>query len=725
MLRVANGQLTKFVADDMVSRMQNNPSRIAQKTVDNEYKNRGWRIPRMFMGMPSNTMSTMMLDVGRGDTNSMAYQVAMDIENAQDKEFIISDRLEKAINNKVGDYVKLFSSPQWNALQDVNGKKLTSGEKVYLKYALNDKNVKESLNEKGGKKANQIKPTKYSDEFLQSIELNQDEQNVYNALPMFFELGYLTLNPEHVKLKGYELKRSGPKGQYLPKIVSRTQIKEDLGAMVRDSLIKNTGTTKERTGAKNVILIPDIADVITNSIDINSKYGAYSVLNEDLSKLFNNSKLQETLRRNYGVETSKDAKAEGKSLPEIMVNDLMKDLQGTKVVTKGQAESGLAKLRQNATAAILSYRKSTPLMQTASYFNALTVLRVKSLVNGLLKNHGGYNTAAKYNQRAKVRLKVGIDRDTSAPHKKFVELGMKPIKFMDKLTVGKLWNATVEDVLTDNPNLTEEQAYQKAGKLFNRVLDTQPNYTTANRSMTMRSKSELDKALTMFSSAKSSVLNELKRGYIQSKWTGDNTQLKRAMTAYVMAAAQMAGIGVAVGALDDKDKDIKNEFIKRLTSSLPGLDLLATLINGYDVDVISIENINNMSDAFGSIVDLIEKKALGEEITDKKMKDSFWNMVNATSQTLGIPVENLVDDLQSIFNLTPLKYEAKQVTDPMSYTEYYDRAEKLANNGNIDELMLLLNQMESVGVKKENFIKNMKNRLDEDTYNNIIRGLDF
>jgi hypothetical protein len=727
MIRLAKGETKDFVVNDMVNRMVQQPSSKVGKTVNNEYVNnsRVWKLPRMFFGSPANTFSTMMLDVGRGDLNSMAYQTAMDIENAQDKEFALRERMQKAINNKVGDYVKLFNSAQWRELQDVNGAKLTSGEKVYLKYALNDKNVKESLNEKGGKKANQIKPTKYTDDFLQSIELNQDEQNVYDALPMFFELGYLTLNPEHVKLKGYELKRSGPKGKYIPKIVSKTQIKEDIGASVRDSLIKNTGSTKERTGAKNVLLIPDIADVITNSIDINSKYGAYAVLNDDLSRLFNDSRLQTTLRKNYGLETDKTAKTEGKSLPEIMVSDLMKDLQGTKTITKGQSEGLLSKIRSNAAQAILAYRKSTPLMQTASYPLASTVLSPQSLAKGLVTNHGGYSKAAEYNQRARVRAEEGIDRELSGNTKKFVELGMKPIKFMDKLTVGKLWNATVEEVMTNNPNLTEEQAYKEAGKLFNRVLDTQPNYTTANRSMTMRSKSELDKALTMFSSAKSSMLNELKRGYIQSKYTGNNTQLKKALAAYVVSAAQMALIGVGVGALDDKDKDIKNEFVKRLTSSLPGLDLLSSLINGYDIDVVSIESINDMASAFGSVVDLVEKKATGSEVTQKQMIDKFWNMVDATSQVMGVPVENIRNDIMSITNLTPAKYDVKQVTDPMYYTEFYDRAEKLANDGNIDELMLLLNQIENVGVKKENFIKNMKKRLDEDTYNNIIRGLDF
>jgi len=715
-LRILKGGEIKNISNDITETLASNPSRKALKALekDSYVRNKGiFKLPRMFLGDMQNTFKTMMLDVGRGNENSAAYKIGLAVEDAQDIEFSNQEKLKLVLNEKIGDYMALFKSKPWNKQQDVKGVQLSSGEKVYLKYAMNDKNVKQSLAEKGARKSTDTKAKIYSSDFVDSIKLNKDEQNVYDSLSEFLEQGYLMLNEEYIRQNNFNLKRSGKKGEYLHKVVSDGSRKEDLGAMVMDSLIKNTGSLKKRVGSVNELVLPDIADIIQGSIEVNSKYNAYAVLNDDLSKVFSNVKVQESLRSNYGIEGSKNGKStkQPKSLVEVMASDLMKDLQGTKASSRGISEPMIAKIRKNATGAILAFRKTTPFMQTASYETAYSVLDADSLAYGAshaLKK-GASNEAAKYNQRARVRKETGYDRDTSDPRNKLIQFGMAPIKFMDERTVAALWVANVYQVKKDFPKLKGEAILKKAGKTFNRVLDTQPNYTTANRSMTMRSKSELDKALTMFSSAKSSVSNELKNGYIKYKYTGNSKQLRRSLIAYTISAAKMAAIGTVLSnVFDDKDKDYKEELLRRLASSLPGLNLLSSALDGYDINIISLDTISTLINDWGNIADDIESLAKGEHVSKASLIKSVNNASDSVSELFGVPTENIRGIVQSIMNQTPLKGSSKLYTRPYSRIDYYASIAKAAQKDNLSEFKALVKQAKDYDITKKQLREQMK-----------------
>lgn len=705
------------IRNGMIQDLDVKPSRKAKKFLETGKFSENHKLMGLvdlFVGRPANTFKTLMYELGRANPNSWAVKLGNYVSDRANIELENRDNLNGLLDKYMEDYKKLASSSGWNLDQNVNGRTLTSGEKVYLKLATRDANVLKSLEQRGYRRKGEGEAKTINKAEIDAIELSKDEQKAFDAATEFFDSTYDLLNEAYLIKNGYELFTQGS-GNYIPKRTSDITLREELGNMDKPGGIANTGAVQERTGAINELLLPDIMDVYSRQLDIASKYNAYTNMVADVSKVFNSPTLRAKLRAEYGVDPS------GKSIVESYINDLFQDLQGTKQARDSKGEKALKYIRTKAAPAILAYRLTTPMLQTASYPMALTEINPSNLALGLTQPNG-FDEAAQNNRRAKARTEGRIDRDLAESNvNKFVEFGLKPIQFMDKKTIGALWNATKLQVQQET-GLDGDSLLKATSNRFDRVLDTQPNYTTADRSMTMRSNSEVDKALTMFSSAKSSVLNELKRGYIQGKYQGDWSQLSKAMSGLTISVLMMSTISNLLKKAKGDDEEYQETLINRLGGALPGLDIVSSMINGYGVSNVGIDVIEDIAKASTKAIDLMTDLATGEDIPESRVVNTTWDTLEAISLGLGIPLETLKTDLQTVGSLVPdsaLQTNVKRVFDPYNKTEYYKEINKAVDKRDEKKLKSLLNIMDTVDVKEENVLKRFDNK-DERFIKNLL-----
>jgi hypothetical protein len=670
LLAVEHGQDAAELSKGIIAPIEAKPSRryteakkTGQKT--ERGKNPILDLGRQLLGDPASTFKTLMLDLGRANEKSSAVKLAQTVTERQNIELKHRKELDEQLSKSIGNWQALAESKEWSAEQDVNGRKLTSGEKVYLKYSLNDQNVSDSIEKMGYRKKLDTKATKMSRAEREAIKLNPEEQKVYDALSEYFESTYQVLNPAHVEMKGWTLPAAG-RGKYLPKSVSSLTLADELGSIIRSGSVENTGVVQDRIGTLNEINLKDIFEVITRQRDIASKYAAYAPMVRDFNLVFRSPELKNTLQMEYGLEKN------GKSIVENYVDDLLRDLQGNKPQSDSGVEAAVRKIRTNTAGALLAFRLTTPLMQMTGYPRALAHISPQNLAKAL-RMRDGFEEAVKWNMRAYARWDVGIDREIADNrNRRLIRAGMAGIQKMDELVTGRLWSATKLQTAQET-GLRGDELLAETSKRFNAVLDTQGGHTMADLSMTSRTQSELAKMFTIFSSDKFAMLNELKRGLIIREHTGDWKPLARASAGMVLSAAMAAGVATVVGgAVSGKDKDYEEEFAKNLAGSLPLFDQLVSMFQGFNPSSAGIEAIGDAANAAGRIASLARKQASGETVTAEQYSKALQSVVNSASLAAGVPAKNITDNLGFTKRLALGKDALEQVESELRGLEDFD-----------------------------------------------------
>lgn len=671
LLAVERGQDAAELSKGIIAPIEAKPSKRyveAKKTGQKAErgKNPILDLGRQLLGDPASTFKTLMLDLGRANEKSSAVKLAQTVAGRQNIELKHRKELDEQLARSVGkNWQALAESKAWNAEQDVAGRKLTSGEKVYLKYSLNDQNVSDSIEKMGYRKRLDTKAAKMSRAEREAIKLNPEEQKVYDALSDYFESTYQVLNPAHVEMKGWTLPAAG-RGKYLPKSVSNLTLADELGSIIRSGSVENTGVVQDRLGTLNEINLKDIFEVIARQRDIASKYAAYAPMVRDFNLVFRSPELKNTLQMEYGVEKN------GKSIVENYVDDLLRDLQGNKPQSDSGVEAAVRKVRTNAAGALLAFRLTTPLMQMTGYPRALAHISPQNLAKAL-RMRGGFEEAVKWNMRAYARRDAGIDREIfDNRNKRLIRAGMAGIQKVDELVTGRLWSATKLQTAQET-GLRGDELLKETSRRFDAVLDTQGGHTMADLSMTSRTQSELAKMFTIFSSDKFAMLNEIKRGLIIREHTGDWKPLARASAGMVLSAAMAAGVATAVGgAVSGKDKDYEEEFAKNLAGSLPLFDQLVSMFQGFNPSSAGIEAIGDAANAAGRIASLARKQASGETVTAEQYSKALQVVVNSASLAAGVPVKNITDNLGFAKRLALGKDALEQVESELRSLEDFD-----------------------------------------------------
>lgn len=245
---------------------------------------------------------------------------------------------------------------------------------------------------------------------------------------------------------------------------------------------------------------------------------------------------------------------------------------------------------------------------------------------------------------------------------KFGSALMKPIGKVDRFVIKRLFGACQVQVQKENGlKVGTKENKIKAGELLEKViLETQQNSMATERSAAMRSGSELMKTLTMFTADSMKVFGRVVDSFgevsvlkhkikettdpkvkesLQAKLKAANKKARKSVTALAATAIFMALVAQAFRWLYGKDDDDESvletmtvDAIGNLMGGLPLIkDIYAKLTEGYDLNNYAYSAINDLFDAFASIVNFSEGKPA------QKVK----NIVYAVGQIFGIPTRNV------------------------------------------------------------------------------------
>ena len=281
--------------------------------------------------------------------------------------------------------------------------------------------------------------------------------------------------------------------------------------------------------------------------------------------------------------------------------------------------------------------------------------------------------------------KIGIESaDILASGKKLKELALKPIKQMDLITVGMLYDSVERQIKATMPNLEvgSPQYWGEVRKLGLKVLETQPEYISSSRSALLRTKNPFIKGLTMFQTVPNTMLNMLDEGIDVWKTTGDAKPLIRSSIGVLQSIAYVSAVGLSTRKLartlkddyvtenDERVKEtsakeeVATEALRNTVGMFPFASQVMSGLQGYDIQDIGVGKINSIFRDVNSLVKLIN-----DEPKDGTSELDFWKDVARKSAKLttditeistGLPVKNvpkLGKQLSNITGNTKLKYQ--------------------------------------------------------------------
>jgi len=338
------------------------------------------------------------------------------------------------------------------------------------------------------------------------------------------------------------------------------------------------------------------------------------------------------------------------------------------------------------------------------------------------------------NPRAWMRKRIGIDpmSDTNNP---ITEKGMAAIHFMDQSTVAGLWEASKLQA-AETVDVGSEGYMDKVNEIFNEALDSQPNYTALERSDIMRSRNPLVKAMTLFGSAKASAMNELRTAFNEGRYDGDWSRMGRATTGYAASILYMAAIRAGFKNLKGDEVEEGKLLAETAIGSIPMIDQIYGLTKGYDMGPVSYDAINDMASRGEQLFSKSIEYADGG-VTDEELRRAQIRFAESATKVLGIPLENAIDMVDYAVSATtgPMSKASttvRQVIDPYTSSNagylYSDIAAKV-DSGKYEEAINLVEIMEDIGLKEDNMIKSMKNRvkkdeLEQDNLNEFVKFLE-
>lgn len=359
------------------------------------------------------------------------------------------------------------------------------------------------------------------------------------------------------------------------------------------------------------------------------------------------------------------------------------------------------------------------------------------------------------------------------------------IGWMDEVTVAALFHGSEQYVqknlaeydLTeaDLPTKTQEdgsKAYQNAVvSKFQRVVErTQPNYTAMQRTGIQRSKNQMLKTISMFSTQRQqnaqivvSAVEDL-AAQAERYWTDgsaeNKAELKKALqrtmdmaSSQIVQTAVIAGLGLAVkfvlhkwGDLQDENGDMTlwsvgsnflYQFLNSGVSNYTGGSELwtagETILSGksfgsYDsISMTGFSAVNDVVKTISKLNGLLDKDT--GEMTEKELDDYAdsvkWAWADTAGQLMmlvGVPYNNGKKYVQAVFGWMDSIKEWGETGDvnfsslPASATGQYDRLYNAIQSGDSEEAAAALGKLE--GMKKTDQIASqLKRRLkqyDED-----------
>lgn len=370
------------------------------------------------------------------------------------------------------------------------------------------------------------------------------------------------INSVSMLLDGFE--RAGV-GAYWPLNTDKTFNKSDAGREAMAGTVEGIGSiANERVrGANTPIILQDAYETFVNSVNNTSRYYGYAIPVRNFNALWNytfrmtgdpqSDSIKALLDRKWGTEANRYLKK------------IVDDVQGANGRKNDMTGRVLNRLRSGMAGATLMFNPSVAFSQAASYPAAGATLSTAALLHGL-------NPATEVDpQLIQKYTPVYWSRGDQSADTTMLEgegykrdLGQKApalfgwIQGMDQLTIRRLWAACDYEVShkADTRELTGDAHYEAVAALFNKAVhDTQPNYTTFERSQLLRSDNELTRTLTMFKTVSQQYYGVMFEA---------QARLSQARSEY--KAAQARGDADAVSETEGRLKTAKKDWARGMSS---------------------------------------------------------------------------------------------------------------------------------------------------------------
>lgn len=482
-----------------------------------------------------------------------------------------------------------------------------------------------------------------------------------------------------------------------------------------------------KKNAKNAIFVGNVWDVINTHAEQLSSYAALYAPMKTFEQLYNKN-LAKRLGGSGVISVRQELNQHVWDGTDRYISNLMSDISGTSPTDNSTFGEIVRDMRGAYAKFQLGANVKTFLSQLASYPMALTELDMGSLIKGAfvrtnyqdMDKYCPYAKARNYN-KAIVKAEGVIDQVG-----KVGDVLTKPIQYFDRLTIGKLWNACQYQVQRNNGlDVGTDENKVKAGELLEEVVrKTQPDFSTSERSALMRSRNELARSATMFSSAQLKQLSrlyesvlELRSAKTQEGVKSARRKLGRAVAATLSSIVSYALIGIFSKALfaklkaSDKEPDEKlealaQEFGSDLLSGgvgiLPIVRDIYTAVsskvmnngNGYEVNSFYYDVLNNVINSGYKAAELSVKAISGASVSDYELMSVIRNSTNAVGQLTGIPTRNLYNEITGLI---------KRVSPSAGYSvnakfynaDYVADMNKAIENGNTKLAESIMNLMMS------------------------------
>ena len=445
---------------------------------------------------------------------------------------------------------------------------------------------------------------------------------------------------------------------------------------------KNSGFTKKLTpGANNPVILSNFLDVWSNHVNEMSTYHAFVLPLEDFMRVFNYTD------RDGGFESvrAKIVSAYGKSAAEYIEN-LMIDLNGG---ARSDYYTGLFSKTFTLFKKSATYLSaSVTIQQPSSIARAFAYIDPKYFAT----NPNTANLSAEWEEMKKYApvaiikemgsFDIGVGRQsakwiTARDYDGFKEKASALVKdadyrddvlsilpaTADKIAWVYIWEAAKKKAATEQ-RLDGEALLIAAGKIATEaIVNTQVYDSVLTRSGIMRSKDSFTKMLTAFMAEPITTLNMGINGFIQSR--RGNPKLAAKMFASVAVANVLNSILVSIVKAardDDEDQTYGEKYLESLTGEvLEGINILTylpyikdawSLFQGYSVDRPDMTLLDRLIDGI---------TALSSD--NKTWLEKARRLAEDLSALFGIPVKNVLRDIDALFNVT------KGIIDPPEETD--------------------------------------------------------
>ena len=627
----------------------------------------------------------------------------------------------------------------------------------------------------------------------------------------FRELGKQYINETSMTL--YHTKQARV-NNYIRLHVDKNTLAEQNEGVKTDRSVGSEGFMKNRQNSSKPLELVGLVKQAAENIENTAQFAGMAVPLRNAEKVLNSMQGGKTL---YGQIERVWGRAGRNYMTKAMA-----DLTGTK--SGGEVFDHLSSvLRGNAAAAVLTGNLNVTLLQAASlptaaaelgwnavgqsaiqfvknasgkerkaveqrayrFGDTLLPTRMRGSRRGELstaaKDQGVFSTLHDAARNSGNKALRGVTRAVDA----VADKAAGSIGWMDEVTVAALFHGAEQYVqknlaeydLTeaDLPTKTQEdgsKAYQNAVvSKFQRVVErTQPNYTAMQRTGIQRSKNQMLKTISMFSTQRQqnaqivvSAVEDL-AAQAERYWTDgsaeNKAELKKALqrtmdmaSSQIVQTAVIAGLGLAVkfvlhkwGDLQDENGDMTlwsvgsnflYQFLNSGVSNYTGGSELwtagETILSGksfgsYDsISMTGFSAVNDVVKTISKLNGLLDKDT--GEMTEKELDDYAdsvkWAWADTAGQLMmlvGVPYNNGKKYVQAVFGWMDSIKEWGETGDvnfsslPASATGQYDRLYNAIQSGDSEEAAAALGKLE--GMKKTDQIASqLKRRLkqyDED-----------